>query len=214
MGSRVEFDRQPRRSRVEAWVLDSTAARINAQFGREKRAAIGAMTGTVVEIGPGTGVNMAFYSPGVRVIAIEPNPHLHPKLRQQAEDNGVDLEIRSLRGEHLDVDDGAADGVVGTLVLCGVEDPRQVLAEVRRVLAPRGTYFFIEHVVAPDASWTRRVQQVAKRPHRWLFNGCEVDRDTEASIRSAGFDHVQLRRADAGWRGVYVRYQIVGTATN
>lgn len=194
-------------------MLNASASGINAQFGREKRAAIGSMTGTVVEIGPGTGTNLGFYGPGVHVIAIEPNPHMHAQLRQRAAATGVDLEIRTVRGEHIDVADAAADGVVGTLVLCGVDDPGRVLAEVRRILKPGGTYFFIEHVVAPGFGWTRRAQRIVKRPHRWLFNGCEVDRDSEAQIRSTGFAQLEVRRADAGWRGAYVRYQVVGTAT-
>ncbi len=63
------------------------------------------MAGTVVELGPGTGVNMRYYAPGVKVIAIEPNPVMHDPLRAKADEHGVDLEIRTLRGESIDVDD-------------------------------------------------------------------------------------------------------------
>ena len=171
------------------------------------------MQGTVVEIGPGTGVNMRYYADGVRVIAIEPNPAMHPKLRAQAERSGVDLEIRTLRGEGIDVDDGHADAVVGTLVLCGVDDAHQVMAEVHRVLKPGGTFFFLEHVAAPAGTWTRRIQRVLKRPHRYLFNGCEVDRDTASVLRAAGFGSVELDEVDTGPAGLYARHQIVGTAT-
>lgn len=208
----VDFARARRRSRFEAWLLDSSAEQIHARHGRRKQAVIGSFTGTVVEIGPGTGVNMRYYGDGVRVIAIEPNPAMHAKLRAQAAQHGVELEIRALRGEDVDVADGQADAVVGTLVLCGVDDAHRVVSEVRRVLRPGGTFFFLEHVAAPHGSGTRRVQRVLKRPHRWLFNGCEIDRDTAGVLRAAGFDSIEVDEVDTGFAGLHVRHQIVGTA--
>jgi SAM-dependent methyltransferase len=209
-----DFDKAKRRSKFEAWVLDATAAQIHKQHGAAKAEAIGRLTGTVVELGPGTGANMRYYAPGVKVIAIEPNPAMHPKLRESAAEHGVDLEIRTLRGEHIDVADGEADAVVGTLVLCGVDDPRQVVSEVLRVLKPGGTYFFLEHVVAPEGTITRRVQKVVKRPHRWAFNGCEVDRDTAALLEGAGFSAIAIEAVDVGLAGgMYCPNHIIGTAT-
>jgi ubiquinone/menaquinone biosynthesis C-methylase UbiE len=208
----VDFARARRRSRFEAWLLDASAGQVHARHGRRKQAVIGAMTGTVVEIGPGTGVNMRYYADGVHVVAIEPNPTMHPKLRAQAERCDVDLEIRALRGEGIDVDDGRADAVVGTFVLCGVDDIHRVVAEVHRVLKPGGTFFFLEHVAAPSGTWTRRVQRLVKRAHRSLFNGCEVDRDTASVLRTAGFSAVELDEVDTGAAGLYARHQIVGTA--
>jgi SAM-dependent methyltransferase len=208
----IDFTKRPRRSHFEAKILDSSAGRMHAQHGRRKADVIGAMTGTVVEIGPGTGVNMRYYAPGVHVIAIEPNPTMHTRLRQRAAEHGVDLEVRALRGEGIDVDDASSDGVVGTLVLCGVDDPHRVVGEVHRVLKPGGTFFFLEHVVAPTGTITRRVQQVVKRPHRWLFNGCEVDRNTTAVLHDAGFAQIEIDAVDIGIAGMYARHHIVGTA--
>ena len=209
----VDFERARIRSRIEARLLDAGAKQTHARHGKRKQAVIGAMTGTIVEIGAGTGANMRYYADGVRVIAIEPNPAMHPRLRAHAEQHGVDLDIRTLRGEGIDVADAHADAVVGTLVLCGVDDPRQVLSEVHRVLKPGGTYFFHEHVVAPTGTWTRRVQRVLKRPHRWMFNGCEVDRDTARVLSAAGFDSIDVEEVDVGSDGLYFRHQIIGTAT-
>lgn len=208
----VDFERQRIRSRIEARLLDAAAPQNHEVYGERKSAVIGAMTGTVVELGPGTGPNMRYYGDDVRVIGIEPNPVMHEPLRAKAEASGVDLEIRTLRGEGIDVDDESADGVVATLVLCGVDDPAQVLREIRRVLKPGGTYFFIEHVAAPAGTTIARVQRLAKRPHQWMFNGCRVDSDTESLIRDAGFSSVSVDAVDLGRAGVYVRHQIVGTA--
>ena len=116
------------------------------------------------------------------------------------------------RGEQLDVDDESADGVVGTLVLCGVDNPRQVVNEAFRVLRPGGRYFFLEHIGAPHGTATHRLQKVLLRPHRWTFNGCEINRDTEPVIRGR-FDNVDVTSVDIGAKGGHVRHFIIGTAT-
>ena len=206
------------KARVRSWfegkLLDAGAASIRQLHGDRLRSAIGSMTGTVVEIGPGTGVNMRFYADGVRVIAVEPNRNMHDPLRASAAEHGVDLEIRTVQGERIDLDDNSADHVVGTLVLCGVDDPAQVVSEVRRVLKPGGTYFFLEHVGAAPGTGVRRVQDLVHRPHRWLANGCETNRDTAAVIDAAGFASVDHDLVDPGLAGAYIRPHLVGVAVN
>jgi SAM-dependent methyltransferase len=202
------------RSRIEAMLLDVAAPAVHEAHGKRKGAVIGAMSGTVVELGPGTGANLRYYAGDVQVIGLEPNPAMHDRLRAAAREYGVDLEIRAVKGERMPVADASADGVVCTLVLCGVDDPARVLGEVRRILKPGATFFFLEHVAAPEGTTDRTVQSVVRRPHRWMFNGCDVMRDTERLIREAGFAHVDA----ATWVGpasknLYVRHQIIGTAT-
>jgi SAM-dependent methyltransferase len=209
----VDFAKHRIRSRIEAKLLDAGAEDNHAAYGDRKQSAIGAMGGTVVEIGPGTGANMRYYAPGTKVIAIEPNPVMHEPLRAQGVEHGLDLEIRTLRGESIDVPDETADGVVGTLLLCGVDDAAAVIAEAYRIMKPGGTYFFVEHVVAPAGTRTHTVQRLVFRPHRWMFNGCEVNRDTGALLRSSEFVDVQFDDVDRGRRGLWARTQIVGTAT-
>ncbi len=209
----LNFSKARRRSGFEARVLDASAARVHQQHGERKATVLGGLTGTVIEVGAGTGANMRYYPSGIHLIAIEPNPHMHERLRSQADKYSIDMEVRTLRGEQIDVVDHTADAVVATLVLCGVDDPRQVVAEVKRVLKPGGTFFFLEHVAAPAGSMTRRVQAVVKRPHRWAFNGCEVDRDTAALLANAGFSQIDIVEVDTGPSGLYARHQIIGTAT-
>jgi SAM-dependent methyltransferase len=211
MTKQIRFEGAPLRGRFEAWLLDSTSDYTHAQHGERKSDVIGAMRGTIVELGPGSGANMRYYAPGVKVIGIEPNPAMHERLRAHASEHDVDLEIRTLRGEALDVDDASVDAVVATLVLCGVSEPSRVLSEITRVLRPGGTYFFLEHVGARHGSPMRRFQRLVNRPHRWVFNGCEVNRDTADLIEASGFSSVQVDQL-RNRPGFYMPDFITGTA--
>ena len=88
----------------------------------------------------------------------------------------------------------SADAVISSLVLCSVSDPAAVLAEVRRILRPGGTFRFLEHVVARAATPTRAAQRILRRPWAWIFEGCSCERDLEQSVRSAGFASVTIDR--------------------
>jgi SAM-dependent methyltransferase len=98
-------------------------------------------------------------------------------------------------------------------VLCGVDDPGLVLEQIRRILRPGGTYFFYEHVRAPEGSWTRRLQRLVRRPHAWVANGCRVDQDTPALLRDTGFGDLQIEDLDGGVGMGWTRKTIIGRAT-
>lgn len=152
-----------------------------------KRRLLTPLSGTVVELGPGTGVNLPFLTGAERWIAVEPNPHLHGDLLRAArkwagrrESSGArrTWEIRGLRAEGLDLPDGSADAVVATLVMCSVRDPGAVVREAWRVLRPGRRFVVIEHVAAAAGTTLCRSQVRWKPFFRWLGDGCEPDRRT------------------------------------
>jgi SAM-dependent methyltransferase len=146
----------------------------------------------IVELGSGVGANFRYLRPGTRVIAVEPNPAMHARLRARAASHDIELELHDVVGEHLDLPDGSTDMVVSSLVLCTVRDPARVLAEVRRVLRPGGRYAFVEHVGANDRPALRLIQRLVRRPWAWTFEGCSCERDLAQEIASAGFASVDL----------------------
>jgi ubiquinone/menaquinone biosynthesis C-methylase UbiE len=159
-------------------------------IGREaKHAAFDGIEAPVVcEIGPGVGMNLAWYPPDARMVAIEPNVRMHDALRRRCSSHGVELEALHVGGaEDMPLPDGSVDEVVSSLVLCTVEDPDAVLAEVHRVLRPGGRFRFVEHIVATPGSLRRSVQRLLHRPWSWAFEGCQLDRDIPASLHKAGF---------------------------
>jgi ubiquinone/menaquinone biosynthesis C-methylase UbiE len=153
-----------------------------------RKAALAGLTGSVIEIGAGSGRNFAHYPAGVSaVLAVEPDPYLRGLAGQEAERAPVPVEVRDGTGEQLPAADAAYDAAVMTMVLCSVTDQRAVLAEIHRVVRPGGQLRFIEHIQAGTPG-LRRVQR-ALDAVIWpaLMGGCHAGRDTLTAIAANGF---------------------------
>jgi ubiquinone/menaquinone biosynthesis C-methylase UbiE len=157
-----------------------------------RRRNLAGLTGTVIEVGAGDGANFGLYPDTVeRIVALEPEPYLRERAARHADER---VELREETAEDLPLDDGEADAVVFSLVLCSV-DQDAALAQARRVLRSGGELRFLEHVQAPEPGAMRRVQRVLDAtfwPH--LFGGCHTGRDTVGAIERAGFTIVELER--------------------
>ncbi|WP_218951962.1 class I SAM-dependent methyltransferase [Amycolatopsis anabasis] len=165
-------------------------ARGNARLRAELLAGL---SGRVVEVGAGTGLNFPHYPPAVaELVAVEPEPTLRAKAAEAA--TGAPAPIRLVDGvaDGLPAEDGSADAVVVSGVLCSVADPAAALAEFRRVLRPGGELRFYEHVRARGAVWAR-FQDFSDLLWPRLMGGCHPNRDTLSAIRRAGFEIVRCR---------------------
>ena len=200
---------------VRAWAnarfFDSMDWYQHRRLGARKRALFADLPPLVVELGAGAGASMRYLAPGTSVVAIEPNPHAHDALRRKAARYGIALEIRDERAEATGLATASVDAVLCTLVLCTVEDQAAALAEVRRILRPGGRFVFIEHV-ASGAGPLRALQRLVRRPWRYVFDGCCLDRDTAAAIAATGFTDVQIEHGRFGGVFVPVWPQISGVA--
>jgi ubiquinone/menaquinone biosynthesis C-methylase UbiE len=155
--------------------------------------------GVVVEVGAGTGHNLAHYTDSVtQLILTEPDPHMARRLRARLEaapPAAQAARVVAAPAERLPVADGSIDVVVATLVLCTVSDPAAAVAEIERILRPAGRLFLIEHVRSPDprlARWQDRLE----RPWGWLAGGCHPNRDTASLIAASGFEPVRIDSGD------------------
>jgi SAM-dependent methyltransferase len=165
---------------------------LNSHMRHRKSSAFADLPPTVVELGAGVGANLRYLPSGAHLIAIEPNPYMHDRLERAARSQGIELEIRDVVAERIDLPDASVDAVISSLVLCSVRDPEAVLSEVRRILRPGGRYSFAEHVEAAPGTATRWSQRVLRRPWAWLFEGCSCERNLAGVIESAGFASVDL----------------------
>ena len=150
---------------------------------------LGGLRGRVLEVGAGTGVNLAYYPAALdSLVLAEPDRHMRRRLAQRAAGDGrAGLTVSDAGASPLPFEDGAFDHVVSTLVLCTVTDLEGALGEIHRVLRPGGELHYLEHVGAAADSPLRRRQERWEPLWRWLNEGCCLTRDTGPAIAAAGF---------------------------
>lgn len=144
----------------------------------------------VLEIGVGTGKNMAYYPPGVQVSAIDLSPRMLEQARRRAVRQAVPVNLCEADVQALPFPDAYFDTAVATFVFCSVPDPVLGLCEVRRVLQPGGQLLLLEHVL-PRHPILRRLMRLVN-PIVVRLMGANIDRDTVANVRQAGFVSVQV----------------------
>lgn len=179
-------------SRLNAWILDKESKHYNRRVDERKRRLFTELAGHVLEIGPGTGANLAYYPEEVLLTGLEPNPYMQRYLKDKAGKLGRQIEIVTGTAEDIPLEDESIDAAVSTLVLCSVSDQEQVLREIRRILKPGGRFLFLEHVAAPDGSFLCGVQRGIKPLWKWMAAGCRPDRETWKRIEAAGFKEAHL----------------------
>jgi len=182
---------------------------------REWRAALlQNVSGVVLEIGCGTGLNLEYYSPNLQnLILLEPDVHMRKQLNEKIiSKNHPNVEVLDGSAESIPLMDASCDVVVSTLVLCSVEDQKKALSEIYRVLRPEGKLIFLEHVAANNnvkrLKWQNRLEPFWKI----ITCGCHLTRQTDTAMLEAGFVFEGIERQSI--RGVppIVRPSIKGVA--
>lgn len=183
--------RHPIFARLYARIADASEAKGAAEHRAEM---LEGLSGRVVEVGAGNGLNFAHYPAKVsEVVAVEPEPHLRKLAEAAASTAKVPVRVVDGTADALPVEDDSCDSVVFSLVLCSVASQEAALAEARRVLRDRGELRFYEHVIDANPR-AARIQRVIDVFHPYVSGGCHVTRDTESAITSAGFTITRIRR--------------------
>ena len=178
------------RERVVPRIVDSALSTSEVRRFRERVCA--GLAGDVLEIGFGSGLNLAHYPPGVSgVWAIEPSDLAWQMAQPRIAAAGVPVQRAGLDGQRLDLPDQRFDAALYTYTMCTIPDLDAALAEVLRVLRPGGTLHFVEHGRAPDpavARWQDRLQPIQYR----VAAGCHLDRPIAEHLRRSGLAPVEL----------------------
>lgn len=158
---------------------------------------VGEATGTVLEIGFGTGLNLAYYKDIQSIDAVEPDPHMCARAEKRISESKLPVTLHQADAQALPFADRHFDTVLCTWSLCTIPDPHLALAEMYRVLKPGGKLLYAEHVASKHQP-ERLAQGLLNPLWRVCGAGCNINRDTVDWIAEAGF--VALADKAKGWR--------------
>lgn len=156
---------------------------------RQRAKVVPRAAGRVLEIGIGSGLNLAFYdrSRVDSLVGLDPSPELRAIAERRAREAGIDVEWIPLGGESIPLDEASVDTVLTTYTLCTIPAVERALGEMRRVLRPGGRLLFSEHGRAPDPGvkrWQDRLNPLWNR----IGGGCNLNRPVEEMVRRGGFE--------------------------
>lgn len=152
--------------------------------------------GRVLEVAVGTGRNLPFYPPHVRLTGIELSPAMLEIGRRRGAELGIEVDLRAGDAQALDFDDESFDTVVITLALCSIPDDRKTVAEAWRVLRPDGLLLLLEHVRSPLLA-VRVLQRIVDF-FTVRFEGDHLLREPLEQLQVAGFVVDRLERSKLG----------------
>jgi len=196
-----------------AWMYDRSLSGAEAEcLGDWRRELLLGARGDVLEIGAGTGANIAHYPPSVRrLVLAEPNAGMRARLKRKLGDR-PEVTVIDATAEVIPLPDRAFDVVVSTMVLCSVDSPGRSLAEVWRVLRPGGCLLFLEHVAAEGRPDRLRWQRLLEPVWRCMAGNCHLTRHTLDVIAEMGFTLEDARRESIRKVHGVVRPSIRGVA--
>lgn len=179
---------------------------------RWREATTDGLSGTVVEIGFGSGLNVPHYPDEVtQVYAVEPALRARRLAERRIADSHAEVRHVGLDGARLPLEDDSCDGALSTFTLCTIPDVESALAELRRVLRPGGVFHFLEHGLAPEPGMAR-LQRAIEPAQKLFADGCHLTRDPVRLVTEAGLTLKDVESRYAGGRGPWT-YLTLGVAT-
>ena len=183
------------------WYSDRLLPRlVDAVLGQElfstirQRVAAG-LSGEVLEIGFGSGLNVPHYPPAVRrVRAVDPAVAGRRLAARRLAESPVPVEFIGRYAEELPLEARSIDAVLCTWTLCSIPGVDQALREVFRVLRPGGTFHFVEHGRSLDpkvAVWQDRLTPL----QRIVAGGCHLNRPIDELVAQSGLVLQQVERS-------------------
>ncbi|BAU64770.1 Methyltransferase type 11 [Stanieria sp. NIES-3757] len=173
------------------WCLDwSMSSPIISKYRKEILADV---SGEVLEIGFGTGLNLAYYPETVqKITTVDPNLGVNKLAQKRINQSEMSVDNLPLSGENLPMKDRSFDSVVSTWTLCSIADIDRAISEIHRVLKPGGKFFFIEHGLSnetPIQVWQNRLNPI----QNIIGDGCNLNRNIETIIAKK-FDNLTVKQ--------------------
>jgi ubiquinone/menaquinone biosynthesis C-methylase UbiE len=184
------------------------------EIGERREELLAGLSGRVVEIGAGNGMNFGHYPSAVHeVVALEPEEYLRARAQEAAANAPVRVTVGAAAAYPLPFEPESFDAAVASLVLCTIADQASALAELRRVLKPGAELRVMEHVRS-DGARKARIQERLDHSGVWprIAGGCHCSRDTVSAIEAAGFTVERMQRFDVGPKWMHTNPHVLGMA--
>tara|TARA_Y100000996_G_scaffold190124_1_gene148605 strand:- start:2716 stop:3339 length:624 start_codon:yes stop_codon:yes gene_type:complete len=193
-------------------LLDTCCSTKPVNYQREK--IVPNASGTVLEIGIGSGLNIPFYNISKidKIYGLDPSIQLCKKAIKKAEEINMNIDFLFEGAEEIKLKSNSIDTVVITYTLCSIPNPMDALKEIKRVMRSDGNILFCEHGIAPDikvSKWQNRINPIWGK----LFGGCNINRDIPSIISNSGFKVQNLEQMYLPSTPKIVGYNYWGSAS-
>ena len=193
-------------------LLDTCCSTKPINYQREK--IVPNASGTVLEIGIGSGLNIPFYNISKidKIYGLDPSIQLCKKAIKKAEEINMNIDFLFEGAEEIKLKSNSIDTVVITYTLCSIPNPMDALKEIKRVMRSDGNILFCEHGIAPDikvSKWQNRINPIWGK----LFGGCNINRDIPSIISNSGFKVQNLEQMYLPSTPKIVGYNYWGSAS-
>lgn len=178
--------------KIFATVYDPFMVHIEKGIGHRREALLAPLTGKILDVGCGTGVNFQYFRKDAEVIGIEPSApmlaYAKKKLDQYPNIKVYNLGVNDPKVDEI-IQPGSLDYVISTLVLCTIPDPKKAIQNYKKWLKPGGQLIVLEHIKS-ESQFYGGLQEILNPVWKGLADGCNLNRHTDQYILEAGFQPV------------------------
>lgn len=179
---------------------------------------IASASGRVLDVGPGSGLNTKWiqHEKVTGVVGVEPNAFMHDELKTAVLAAGLEGKYEILGVGLEDIipkrllEEESFDTILLVKVFCSVPEPEKLCPILYRLLKPGGKILVYEHVVNKKGDvWVKLLQMAYNLTWPWFFAGCDLCRDTESLLLSAGrWESVTLGRVKGEHRSAVIPHLV------
>lgn len=175
--------------RLFAGVYDPIVKGLESEFYNYRKELLHGISGKVLEVGAGTGINFQFYSENVELIALEPSPFMQKRAEEKVTPElNISFLIHKVNDKEVEeiIADNSLDYIVCSLVLCSINDPKRALQKFHRWLKSDGKLIVLEHIHS-EKKLNRKLQNFVNPVWKKVADGCNLNRDTDVLIKQSSF---------------------------
>jgi phosphatidylethanolamine/phosphatidyl-N-methylethanolamine N-methyltransferase len=148
----------------------------------------------VLEVGVGTGINLALYPREAAVTGIDFSSSMLEKARERAaRKDAAPVRLLQMDAADLKFADNSFDIVYAPYLISVVPDPVKVAQEMRRVCRPGGRIIFLNHFLSPNPILSRIERLISPFT---VHIGFKSDLDLPAFVAQADLKPVSIEKVN------------------